>query len=135
MYFDVADTILDPEVRTRLGMESRFDEPSVGAPRVKRTGECGHGGFGNIAAVNGVRWRMSGQVHQNRAFLDSASLEAKSVHLRPLFPATSLDPLAGGATNSVVPVNMVTDPTQNNIFNRPVVQVVPPQPGVSILAQ
>lgn len=40
MYFDAADTILDTEVQTRLGMQSRFDEPSVGAARVKRTGAC-----------------------------------------------------------------------------------------------
>eukprot|EP00903_Cladosiphon_okamuranus_P009435 g8995.t1 len=78
VYFDAADTILDSEVQTRLGMQSNFDEPSVGAPRVKRT---------------------------------------------------------GGPTDSVVPVDMVTDPTQNNIFNRPVVQSVPPIAGVNILAQ
>lgn len=38
VYFDAAETILDDEVKARLGMESRFDEPSAGAPRVKRTG-------------------------------------------------------------------------------------------------
>ena len=43
--------------------------------------------------------------------------------------------VVGGPADSVVPVDMVTDPTQNNIFNRPVVQIVPPTPGVSILAQ
>lgn len=53
-------------------------------------------------------------------------------------PATShkwLYCTLGGAADSVVPVDMVTDPTQNNIFNRPVVQIVPAIPGVSILAQ
>lgn len=38
VYFDIADTILDTEVQARLGMQSNFDQPFVGAPRVKRTG-------------------------------------------------------------------------------------------------
>ena len=46
-----------------------------------------------------------------------------------------LDICTGGAIDSVVPVDMITDPTQNNIFNRPVVQTVPALPGVGILAQ
>ena len=39
VYFDVANTILDTEVQERLGMQSRWDEPCVGAPRVKQIGE------------------------------------------------------------------------------------------------
>ncbi|CAM9805005.1 unnamed protein product, partial [Ectocarpus sp. 8 AP-2014] len=79
VYFDIADTILDTEVQARLGMQSNFDQPFVGAPRVKRT---------------------------------------------------------GGSTDSIAPADMLTDPTQNNLFNRPVVTTVDTLPaGVSILAQ
>ena len=63
-------------------------------------------------------------------------------HLITLSPANlclscllPLDICTGGAIDSVVPVDMITDPTQNNIFNRPVVQTVPALPGVGILAQ
>ena len=38
MYFNTADTMLDPEVQTRLGMQESSDEPSAGASRVKLTG-------------------------------------------------------------------------------------------------
>ncbi len=57
----------------------------------------------------------------------------------PLSPSvTSLVPVAsekGGAADSIVPEGMLTDPTQNNLFNRPVVQTAPLPDGVSILAQ
>ena len=38
VYFNTANTMLDTEVQTRLGMQENADEPSVGAPRVKLTG-------------------------------------------------------------------------------------------------
>lgn len=41
VYFDIADTILDTEVQTRLGMQSLFAEPWTlgGIARVKLEGE------------------------------------------------------------------------------------------------
>lgn len=41
VYFDIADTIRDPEVKTRLGMEDRYNSGTWqvdGPPRVKLTG-------------------------------------------------------------------------------------------------
>lgn len=51
VYFDIADTILDTEVQTRLGMQSLFDQDDgtadwtgdwtiTGPPRVKLAGEA-----------------------------------------------------------------------------------------------
>lgn len=41
MYFDIADTILDTEVQTRLGMQSLFSEDWAlnGPDRIKLAGE------------------------------------------------------------------------------------------------
>lgn len=41
----------------------------------------------------------------------------------------------GGTADSIAPADMITDPTQNNIFNRPVVQITALPAGVTILAQ
>lgn len=41
VYFISADTMSDAEVRTRLGMQGGWDEPTSGAPRIKLTGVCG----------------------------------------------------------------------------------------------
>lgn len=38
VYLNTAETISDSEVKARLGMKAGWDEPSNGAPRVKRTG-------------------------------------------------------------------------------------------------
>lgn len=133
VYFDAANTIEDTEVQTRLGMQSRFDELFVGAPRVKRTGEWVHGGVRLLLAADEA---VAQSARAKPAFVQTllvTNLTRTAAHVVLLPLIATHNP--GGATDSIVPVNMVTDSTQNNIFNRPVVQIVPPLAGVSILAQ
>ena len=73
MYFDAADTILDTEVQTRLGMQSRFDEPSVGAPRVKRTGEREHDGLVSTSYTYDMQIYASGLSEVRRGALNIES--------------------------------------------------------------
>lgn len=83
MYFDAAETILDEEVKARLGMESRFDEPSTGAPRVKRTGTAlrtperarPDKRFVAVAALSDVSRGMPGPRAREKATFCRAALE------------------------------------------------------------